>query len=556
MISQFIRAFHRSSILQNRPVDTTDLLIVGAGPAGLSAAIRAKQLNKDMRVIVVEKAASVGLHTLSGAVIEPRSLDELLPNWRDSAPIYTKASDDKMLFLTKNQSFILPHPEDMHNTGNYIVSLSQVVKWLGEQAESMGVEIYSGISASELIIRDNKVLGIATSPVGLDKGFQKTSNFDPGMLLLSPITLLAEGCHGSCSKQLINHFDLRINEQQTYGIGVKEVWEIPPTNHQNGLVLHSVGWPLENSVYGGSFMYHFTDAHQNGRNLVSIGLVVGLDYTNPNLSPYQEFQRYKTHPSIKQFLKGGKCISYGARAINEGGYQSLPKLTVNGAALIGCSAGFLNLPKIKGTHLAMKSGMLAAEAVVKQLPKSSNIRIETESQITPFKVLDIKDYEQAAKHDSWVGKELFSVRNSRPAFHLGLYAGLLYNGLDLFVLRHLLKETPWTFSHGKPDHATLQWPNKSINYPKPDGVYSFPLLENLQRSGTNHNHVQPSHLRLKNEEVQVAINKPKYGGPEANFCPAGVYEYIELEKPVQLSNGEMSKYRFQINAQNCVHCKT
>ena len=555
MISRLTRNFRYSPIQFQRPVDTSDLLIIGAGPAGLSAAIRAKQLNKDLRVVVVEKAAEVGLHTLSGAVIEPRALDELLPNWRESAPIYTKAKEDYMLFLTENNSYALPTPPDMHNEGNYIVSLSQVVKWLGEEAEKLGVEIYSGISAASLYIKDSKVLGVATSPVGLDKDFKETSNYDPGMLLLAPVTFLAEGCHGSLTKQLINQYNLRTNEKQTYGIGLKEVWEIPAENHQNGLIVHSVGWPLDPMTYGGSFMYHFTD--KDNRPLVSIGYVLGLDYWNCNTKPYFEFQRYKTHPSIKQFLKGGKCISYGARAINEGGWQSLPKLTVPGAALIGCSAGFLNLPKIKGTHLAMKSGMLAAESAVKQIKTNNIPALETESEIkAAFPVLDLLDYEQTVKYDSWVGKELYGVRNSRPGFHFGLYAGLIYNGLDLFLLRG---KSPWTFSHGKPDHLRLKLAKDcpEIDYPKPDGIFSFPLLENLAKSGTNHNHSQPSHLRLKSgSDVQLGINKVKYGGPEANFCPAGVYEYLELEKPQTLKDGTVTKYKFQINSQNCVHCKT
>ena len=552
---RFIRSLHHSSILFNRPVDMTDLLIVGAGPAGLSAAIKAKQLNKDLRVVVVEKAAEVGLHTLSGAVIEPRALDELLPNWRElNAPIYTKATNDKMLFLTKNDGYVLPNPPDMHNEGNFIVSLSQVVKWLGTIAEELGVEIYSGISASNLVIKNNKVLGIATSEVGLDKQFNKTAQYDPGMILLSPITLLAEGCHGSLSKQLINHFNLRKNsEPQTYGIGLKEVWEIDPNKHENGLIVHSVGWPLDYKTYGGSFLYHFTD--ENNRKLVSTGYVVGLDYWNPNTNPYKTFQQYKTHPLIRQYLQGGQCISYGARALNEGGWQSLPKLTVDGCALIGCSAGFLNLPKIKGTHLAMKSGMLAAESVVAAKTTAATPVIEMESDIQPFPVLNLLAYEENVKYKSWVGKELYQVRNSRPGFHYGLYAGLVYNGLDLFLTRG---KTPWTFSHNsKGDYASLMpWKDApAIEYPKPDGVVSFALLDNLARSGTNHNHVQPSHLRLNNNEIQCMVNKEVYGGPEANFCPAGVYEYLETT-PYRLSNGKETKWKFQINSQNCVHCKT
>ena len=539
---------------QSRPVDVADILIVGAGPAGLSAAIRAKQKNKELRVIVVEKASEVGLHTLSGAVIEPRALNELLPNWKESAPIYTEATEDKMLFLTKNHSVVLPHPESMNNHGNYIVSLSQVVKWLGEQAEALGVEIYSGISASELVIKNDKVLGIATSPVGLDKNSKPTSNYDPGMLLLAPITLLGEGCHGSLSKQFINRFQLRQNQHQTYGIGLKEVWEVPKEQHQNGLVVHSVGWPLDQFTYGGSFLYHFTDANQ--RKLISVGLVLGLDYWNTNTRPYMAFQTLKTHPTISQFFKNGKCISYGARALNEGGWQSLPQLTMPGCALIGCSAGFLNLPKIKGTHLAMKSGMLAADEAVEQLEKNKpDIAIEDESELKEFKVLDLSPYEQAVKYDSYVGKELYQVRNARPAFHLGLYGGLAYNGLDLFILKG---KTPWTLSHGKPDHLTLKPHSECppIEYCKPDNELTFPLLDNLSRSGTNHNEAQPSHLQPKNDLDQLKHNLPIYDGPEGKFCPAGVYEYVDLPEQQTLSDGTRTKMKFQINSQNCVHCKT
>ncbi|KAJ1976334.1 hypothetical protein H4R34_004019 [Dimargaris verticillata] len=528
--------------IAERFVEDTDTVVVGAGPAGLAAAIRIKQLaqerDQDIRVIVVEKAGELGAHTLSGAVIEITALDELLPNWKElGAPLNQPALKDEMKYFTANGAIPLPHPPQMSNKGNYIASLNNFVKWLGEQAEAMGVEIFPGFAASEVIYDDaGTVKGIATNDVGLDKQGQPKDNFERGMEIHAKVTLFAEGCHGSLTKTLIRRFDLRKDAQpQTYGIGLKEVWEVDPDKHQAGLVTHSVGYPLNYQTYGGGFMYHMEN------NLVSLGLVVGLDYTNPYLSPYKEFQRFKLHPTIRKVLEGGRCISYGARALNEGGYQSIPKLTFPGGALIGCTAGFLNLPKIKGTHTAMKSGMVAAEAAV--------TRILEERETPTDKPLDISLYETMIK-DSWVYKELYEVRNVRPSFHtpLGLWGFMAWSGLDTLILKG---KEPWTWKHPGPDHAMLK-PAKEcqpIEYPKPDGKITFDILESVSRTGTNHAEDQPCHLRLKDPTVEVKRNLPVFDGPEARFCPAGVYEYVDDE-------AQPGQKRFQINSQNCIHCKT
>ena len=520
-----------------RAVDEVDVLIVGGGPAGLSASIRlmqlSKQHNKELRVMVIEKAAEVGRHTLSGAVLEPTALNELLPDWKDrGAPLNQPALKDRMLFLTETGSIPLPHPPLTSNKGNYIVSLNNFVKWLGDQAEEAGVELYPGIAASEVLYdAEGNVKGVATNDVGISKTGKAKDSFERGMEIHSKVTLLAEGCHGSLSKEVINKFDLRAGSQhQTYGIGLKEVWEIDPKKHEPGLVIHSVGWPLDKNTYGGSFLYHAEN------NLVYTGFVVALDYQNTYLSPYREFQRYKHHPAIRKYLEGGKCLSYGARAINEGGIQSIPKLAFPGGALIGCSAGFVNVPKIKGTHTAMKSGMLAAESAFKALEHEGDAP------------KNLTDYEENLKN-SWIWKELWSVRNVRPSFHtaLGLFGGLFWSGMELLFLRGRL---PFTLKHGKPDYASLK-PAKGcqpIDYPKPDGVLSFDLLTNLTRSGTNHSDDQPVHLTLKDKSIPVERNLAVFDGPENRFCPAGVYEYVERE------DGQGK--RLQINSQNCVHCKT
>ncbi|KAJ3385401.1 hypothetical protein HDU84_002250 [Entophlyctis sp. JEL0112] len=514
-----------------RFAEEVDVCIVGAGPAGLSAAIRIRQLaiehNKDVRVFVVEKGSEVGAHTLSGAVLEPRALNELIPDWKEkNAPLNQPALKDKMYFLTEKLAVPIPHPPQMSNKGNYIVSLSQFVRWLGEQAEELGVEV--------LYNDDGSVAGIATNDVGIAKSGLPKDSFERGMEIRAKVTLFAEGCHGSLSKKVISKFNLREGKQhQTYGLGLKEVWEIDPSKHDPGLVLHSVGWPLDYKTYGGAFMYHF------GENLVSIGYVVALDYENPTLSPYREFQRYKHHPLIKKYLEGGKVLSYGARALNEGGFQSIPKLAFPGGALVGCSAGFMNVPKIKGTHTAMKSGMLAGEAAFESITSQ-----ESSAPIT-------LDNYQSAFDKSWVRSELYEVRNVRPSFHtaLGLYGGVMYSGLDTLLLKG---RVPFTFKHAQPDYKSLKPLKdvKPIEYPKPDGVISFELLENVSRTGTGHVEDQPVHLRLqRGPRDQLDTNYAVYGGPEQKFCPAGVYEYLDDAE-------NAGKKKFQINASNCIHCKT
>ncbi|KAI3638132.1 hypothetical protein MIR68_003743 [Amoeboaphelidium protococcarum] len=539
-----------SKIEAERPVDETDIVIVGGGPASLSAAIRFKQLcneqNKDLRVVVLEKAAEIGRHTLSGCVLEPRALNELIPDWKGrGAPLRQPALKDKMLYLSEKSSLPLPHPPSLSNKGNYIVSLSEVTQWLGDQAEELGVEVYPGIAASEVLYDDNgNVKGVATNDVGIARDGKPKDSFERGMEFHAKLSLFGEGVHGSLSKELINKFDLRKDcQHQTYGIGIKEVWEIDPEKnkmYQPGLVVHSLGWPLDSNTYGGSFLYHADG------NKIYVGFVVALDYTNPYLSPYKEFQRYKHHPSIRQYLEGGTCVAYGARAINEGGVQSVPKLYFPGGALIGCSAGFVNVPKIKGTHTAMKSGMLAAEAAFNALSGASE---ESAGSSSSSSAIELSEYEKTLK-ESWVWEELWAIRNCRPAFHSfkGLYGGVLWSGLETILFRGKL---PVTFKHGPPDYACLKpaAESKRIEYPKPDGVLSFDLLTNLTRSGTNHDHDQPVHLTLKDKDVPVNRNLAVFDGPENRFCPAGVYEYVEKE------DGSGGK-RLQINAQNCVHCKT
>ncbi|RIA95759.1 hypothetical protein C1645_796288 [Glomus cerebriforme] len=522
-----------------RFVDYTDVVIVGAGPAGLSAAIRLKQLanaeKKDFRVVVIEKASELGAHTLSGAVLEPRTLNELLPDWKErGAPLNQPVLKDDMRFFTDKLSIPLPLPPLMKNKGNYIISLNNFVKWLGEQADEVGVEVYPGFSASEVLYNeDGSVRGIATNDMGLDKDFKPKENFERGMEFQAKVTLFAEGCHGSLTKTLMSKFKLREGKQpQTYAIGIKEVWEVDPAKHIPGYCLHAAGWPLDYKTYGGGFMYHMEN------NIVQLGFVIALDYENPYLYPYKEFQRYKTHPSIRKYLEGGKIRSYGARALNEGGYQSIPKLVFPGGALIGCTAGFLNLPKIKGTHTAMKSGMLAAEAAYDAVTSNSS-----SGPIT------LTAYEESIKN-SWVYNELYKVRNIRPSMNtpFGVYGFILYSGIEMLFLKG---RTPWTFKHHRQDHAALKPANecKPIEYPKPDGVITFDLLESVSRSGTNHTENQPVHLRVRDKKIPVERNLKIFGGPEQRFCPAGVYEFVDDEN-------NPNEKRLQINSQNCVHCKT
>lgn len=525
--------------------DETDVVIIGGGPAGLAAAIRFKQLaneeGKECRVMLIEKAGEVGAHTLSGAVLEPRALNELIPDWQEKgAPLNTPVTSDAMRFLTEKLAIPLPHPPQMNNKGNYIVSLSNFVKWLGEQAEELGVEIYPGFAASEVNYNeDGSVRGVNLNDVGLDKNFEPKDTYERGMAVKAKVTLFAEGCHGSLTKTLVKKFGLRDESgPQKYGIGLKEVWEVLPEKHKPGSVTHTVGWPVDIHTYGGSFIYHF----EPERHLVAVGYVVGLDYSNPYTNPYKTFQQFKHHPSISSVLEGGKCISYGARAINEGGYQSIPKLIFPGGALIGCTAGFLNVPKIKGTHTAMKSGMIAAESAYDKL-----FGADVEEELTEPVLLD--NYEQNIK-DSWVYKELYEVRNCTPSFHgpLGLIGGMIYSGIETMFLKG---RGPWTFKHKKADWECMKTAaeSKPIDYPKPDGVISFDLLTSVSRTGTNHAENQPVHLRIRDKDVPVERNLGIYDGPENRFCPAGVYEYVEDEnKP-----GEK---RLQINSQNCIHCKT
>lgn len=512
-----------------------DVVIVGAGPSGLAAAIRLKQLEqetgKEISVCVLEKGAEVGAHILSGAVLEPRALDELIPDWKDKgAPLDTAARDDHFLFLTEKKALRLPTPPQMHSKGNYIISLGNFCRWLGEQAEAMGVEIYPGFAAAEVLYHDDgSVKGVATGDMGLTKDGEQGPMYQPGMELHAKQTIFSEGCRGHLGKMLEQKFNLRSEDNfQTYGIGIKELWEIDPEKSEPGKIIHTTGWPMSSDTYGGSFLYHLEG------NLVSIGFVVGLDYSNPYLSPYQEFQRYKHHPAIKKYLEGGRRISYGARALNEGGFQSIPKLTFPGGMFIGCEAGFLNVPKIKGTHTSMKSGMTAAEATFAALTGEA----EAPREIT--------DYPEQLKK-TWLWEELYKVRNIRPSFKWGFWAGFFYSAIDTVIFRG---KAPWTIKHHGPDHTCLKKKSecKPIDYPKPDGVISFDRLTNVSFSGTNHEEEQPCHLTLKDASVPVNVNLADYDGPEFRFCPAGVYEFVDDE--------DAGGKRLQINAQNCVHCKT
>ncbi|KAL2162173.1 hypothetical protein VTH06DRAFT_7086 [Thermothelomyces fergusii] len=527
-----------------RESDQVDVCIVGGGPAGLSAAIRLKQLaneagNEDFRVLLLEKAGEIGAHILSGAVIQPTAINELIPDWLDEQNENrftgaTPAGKDSMRFLTKSMAIPLPTPPQMHNHGNYIVSLNEFTKWLGERAEELGVEVYPGFAASEVLFGpDGSVKGVATNDLGIGRNGKPKDTFERGMEFHARVTLFGEGCHGSLSKQVIKKFDLRRDSQpQTYGLGIKEVWEVRPEKFRKGEITHSMGWPLPYDTYGGAWMYHFGD------NLVSIGQVVALDYPNPWLSPYGEFQKLKQHPLYRGVLEGGKCISYGARALIEGGFQSIPKVAFPGGALIGDSAGFVNVPKVKGTHNAMKSGMLAAEAAWNALAGKSDSG-----------AVFLYEYEDALRKSS-IWKELKEVRNMRPSFHspLGVYGGLLYSGLEAFVLKGRM---PWTLRHKVPDHAATKRADecRKIEYPKPDGKLTFDILTSVSRTGTNHEEDQPVHLQVKDWDKHTAETWPPFKGLENRFCPAGVYEYVEdASKPEGV--------RFQINAQNCIHCKT
>ncbi|KAL5784073.1 hypothetical protein ACOSQ2_006465 [Xanthoceras sorbifolium] len=525
----FTKTFRSFSSETDRESMEYDVVIVGAGPAGLAAGIRLKQLcrekNLDLSVCVVEKGPEVGAHILSGNVFEPRALDELLPQWKqEEAPISVPVSSDKFWYLTKDRAISLPSP--FHNRGNYVISLSQLVRWMGVKAEELGVEIYPGFSASEVLYdTNNKVFGIGTNDMGIAKDGSKKDTFQRGVELRGRITLLAEGCRGSLSEKIIKNYklrELRPAQHQTYALGIKEVWEIDESKHKPGAVLHTLGWPLDHKTYGGSFLYHMNDRQ------ISIGLVVALNYHNPFLNPYEEFQKFKHHPAIKPLLEGGTVLQYGARTLNEGGFQSIPYPVFPGGAIIGCSAGFLNVPKIKGTHTAMKSGMLAAEAAFGVLNEG----------------LNMKTYWDTLQN-SWVWEELHKARNYRPAFEYGLVPGLAMSALEHYILRG---RSPFTLKHGKPDHEATEVArlHSPIQYPKPDGVLSFDVPTSLHRSNTNHEHDQPAHLRLRDPKIPELVNLPEYAGPESRYCPARVYEYVPDEK---------SQLKLQINAQNCLHCK-
>ena len=517
-----------------------DVVIVGAGPSGLSAAIRLKQLaaesGKEITVCVLEKGSEVGAHILSGAVIDPVSLNELIPDWKEKdAPIDTPVTDDRFLYLGQSGSIRFPNfimPPLMSNHGNYIVSLGNVVRWLGKQAEELGVEIYPGFAAAEVLYDDKgAVRGVATGDMGIGRDGKAKAGFTRGMELLGKYTLIGEGVRGSLAKQLIARFKLDENSQpQKFGIGLKELWEVPPEQHKRGMVMHTMGWPLKNDTGGGSFMYHF------GENLVSVGFVVHLNYSNPFLSPFDEFQRFKTHPSIRPFLAGGKRLSYGARAITEGGFQSVPKLTFPGGALIGCSAGFMNLPRIKGSHNAMKSGMMAAQAAFEAVTAGRSA-----DELTAYTGL---------YQNSHVFKDLKRVRNMKPFWsRLKTIPGLGFGFFDMWT-NQLGFSLFGTLKHGKPDYASLKpaRDSKPIVYPKPDGIVSFDKLSSVFISGTNHEEDQPVHLVLKDPSIPISRNLPEFDEPAQRYCPAGVYEVVRDESG--------RNPRFVINAQNCVHCKT
>ncbi|MGE5476399.1 MAG: electron transfer flavoprotein-ubiquinone oxidoreductase [Bacteroidales bacterium] len=502
-----------------------DVVVVGAGPSGLAAAIRVKQLDPALSVCVLEKGSEVGAHILSGAVFEPHALAELFPDWRErEAPLVTEAKEDRFLFLTETSALRLPTPPQMHNHGNYIISLGNLCRWLAAQAEELGVEIYPGFAAAEILYRaDGSVKGVATGDMGVGRDGEPTANYTAGMELHARQTIFAEGVRGSLAKMLFERFDLRADcDPQTYGLGMKELWEIDPAKHKPGTIMHTVGWPLDAKTYGGSFLYHLED------NQVVVGFVVGLGYENPHLSPFDEFQRFKTHPAILPLFEGGRRIAYGARAISAGGFQSIPKLTFPGGVIVGDSAGFLNVPKIKGSHTALKSGMVAAAAVVETLAQDG-----VEASAYPKQL-----------RASWLWTELHAVRNIKPSFKWGLYAAIAYSALDTYLLRG---KAPWTLRH-KPDHAQLKKAAECprIDYPKPDGVVSFDKLSSVFISNTNHEENQPIHLKLADEAAPIRVNLALYDAPEQRYCPAGVYEVVE----------EAAGPRMQINAQNCLHCKT
>ena len=513
-----------------------DVVIVGGGPAGLAAAIRLKQLaaknGSEIGVCILEKGSEIGAHILSGAVMDPIALNELIPDWKEQgAPLNTPVSEDRFLILSQTGATRIPEwmlPGCFKNHGNYVISLGNVVRWLGQQAEALGVEIYPGFAAAEILFNeDGSVKGVATGNMGVGRDGEPTENFQPGMELHAKYTLFAEGARGHLGKQLIARFDLdKGRDPQSYGIGLKELWEIDPAKHQPGLVVHTAGWPLDSKTYGGSFLYHLEN------NQVAVGYVVGLSYTNPYLSPYEEFQRYKTHPQIRSFFEGGKRIAYGARAITAGGLNALPEVVFPGGALIGCDAGFLNASRIKGSHAAIKTGALAAEAAFEAVGAGRTSDL-------------LSSYPDSFKN-SWLHEELYKARNFKAEMSKGLWMGTLLVGIDQVVFRG---KAPWTMHVTHTDHECLRPASECtpIEYPKPDGKLTFDRLSSVFISNTNHEENQPIHLTLKDASVPVDNNLAKFAGPEQRYCPAGVYEFVENDDGSQ---------RLQINSQNCVHCKT